>query len=193
MTPEVLVIKVSSPIEAPTFNFLLCFAPPEKRERILRQRVKQNANNMAVGAALAKYMVYRTFHIPTEKQRIAYGSHGKPYLPDYPNVHFNISHSGQFVACAVCDRPVGLDIQKVRPYDPAVAHRVCSIAELAEIERSDDAALTFTKLWTQKEASLKMMGVGIAGGELELFPPHNITIKSSNVMDYMLSVCTSCC
>lgn len=67
-------------------------------------------------AALAKHMVYQVFNILPAEQRIACGPHGKPYLSDYPNVHFKLSHSGHFVACAICGRTVGLDIQKLRPY-----------------------------------------------------------------------------
>lgn len=161
MTPCVYIVKNDNPLDSATFQFLLQFVSPKKLERILRQRVKQNADNILVGAALTSHLLFKMFHIPPSKQHIVYGPYGKPYLRDYPNVHFNISHSGIYVACAVADRPVGIDIQMISEYRPDVADRVCSKAELAEIAVSDNPAAEFTKLWTRKEAYAKWTGKGI--------------------------------
>ncbi len=188
MTPVICLVKNEKPIDDFTFRFLLQFAPFEKQERILRQQAKQNADNMLVGAALARHMIWEIFQIPLSQQHIAYGPHGKPYLRDYPNVHFNISHSGQYVACAVADRPVGIDVQVVGTYRPDVAVRVCSEGELAKIETSDNLATEFTKLWTRKEAYLKMLGCGIAGGIRELPTGDETRIKTSLLPNAVLSV-----
>ncbi len=161
MEPILRLVKIPKPIEEQTFRFLLQFSPPEKQERILRQRVKQNADVMVVGAALAKHMLFRIFSIPLSKQRIAYGPYGKPYRPDSPNAHFNISHSGQYVACAVSDRPVGVDVQEITPYRPDMAKLVCTPEEILQIETSPDPAAEFTALWTKKEAYGKEMGTGL--------------------------------
>jgi len=164
MTPVVCMVKNEKTIDGTTFRFLLQFAPQERQKRILCQRVKQNADNMLVGAALARHMIWKRFQIPLSQQHIAYGPYGKPYLRDYSNIHFNISHSGQYVACAVANRPVGIDVQVIEEYRPDVATKVCTGKELARIEASDDPDAEFTKLWTRKEAYLKMLGYGIAGG-----------------------------
>lgn len=161
MIPYIYLVKNDNPLDKATFQFLLRFVSPKKLERILCQRVKQNADNILVGAALTSHLLFKMFHIPLSKQHIVYGPYGKPYLRDYPNVHFNISHSGIYVACAVADRPVGIDIQMISEYRPDVADRVCSKAELAEIAVSDNPAAEFTKLWTRKEAYAKWAGEGI--------------------------------
>ena len=161
MIPVVCVVKNERPIDESTFRFLLQFVQPEKRERILRQRIKQNADNMLVGDILAKYMVKREFGIPFSCQQVSYGQYGKPYLTRYSDVHFNISHSGQFVACAVCDVSVGIDIQETVPYKADVAHRMYSVMDLLTIHTSVNQAFEFTKIWTQKEAYTKMLGTGI--------------------------------
>lgn len=188
MMPVVCLVKSKKPIDDATFRFLLQFAPPEKQERILRQRVKQNADNMLLGAALMRHMIWETFHLPLSQQYITYGPCGKPYLRDYPNAHFNISRSGQYVACAVADRHVGIDVQVVGTYRPDVAARVCSEEELAGIGASDNPAFEFTKLWTQKEAYLKMLGCGITGGIRELPVGDGTQFQTFLLPDAVLSV-----
>lgn len=160
MNPVVRLTKIMVPLDDKTVNFLLQFSPPEKQRRILRQRIKRTADIMVVGGALVRHMLWRQFSIPPDA-RISYGEFGKPYLSDYPHAHFNISHSGQYIACAVCNRPVGIDVQVIRPYCPGVARRICVPEELQQIETSADLAAEFTKLWTKKEAYLKMLGYGL--------------------------------
>lgn len=43
---------------------------------------------------------------------IAYNSQGKPYFLSNCEIFFNISHSSNYVACVIGDRPVGIDIEK---------------------------------------------------------------------------------
>ena len=71
---------------------------------------------MLVGEILAKVVIKKTFGIDLTKQNFTYTEHGKPYLSDYSDVHFNISHSGEYVVCSVSDKPVGVDIQKISKY-----------------------------------------------------------------------------
>lgn len=186
MIPVVSIIHNLEPIDEQTFRFLLRFSPLEKQQRILRQRVKQNADNMVIGSALARYMLWKEFHIPLES-RIAYGGFGKPYLIDYPEAHFNISHSGQYVACAVCNRPIGVDVQIITPYHPDAAMRVCSNSELAQIDASSNQAKEFTKIWTKKEAYIKQIGLGLFKNlSYNFFSSHRIFSKC--IGDAFLSI-----
>lgn len=190
MNPVVYVIRNSQPIDKATFRYLMQFVSEERKARILRQRVKQNAYNMLVGAVLAKYMLLKFFRIPFSAQHIAYGRYGKPYLRDYPNVQFNISHSGQFVACAVSDRPIGVDIQEIVPYHRDVAKRVFSPEKLLQIESGPDPSVEFTKLWTQKEAYLKMLGIGLFDSL------HKVTLSKQSIAQtvrYMNTFISSSC
>lgn len=160
MTPSVCIVKVESPLDDKTVTLLMPFSPLEKQQRILRQRVKQKADMMIVGGALARHILWKTFCIPPGA-RIAYGEFGKPYLPDYPHAYFNISHSGSYVVCAVCDVPVGVDVQEIVCYRPDIANRVFNSSELEEIQRSSNLSFEFTRAWTQMEARMKAAGFRI--------------------------------
>lgn len=188
MTPIVYVVRNGQPVDIATFQYLMQFVPEEKKERILRQRVKQNTDNILVGTVLAKYMLLKYFQIPFSKQHLSYGHYGKPYLRDYPSAYFNISHSGQFVVCAVYDRPIGVDIQKIVSYRQDVAKRVFSPEELSQIESSPDRSAEFTRLWTQKEAYLKMLGIGFSGSLYKVALPERSKTQTSRYMDTFICI-----
>ncbi len=187
MTPEIYLVKVNSPIDENTFQCLLKFVQTEKQERILKQKIKQNADNMLIGEILAKTVIKRTFGIDVAEQKFAYLEYGKPYLSNYPNVHFNVSHSGDYVVCAVFNKPIGVDIQKIGEYNSDVAKRACNEKELKQIENSLDKTSEFTKLWTQKEAVLKMHAIGIARGDIKNCL-YNYDVQSKRIEDYWISI-----
>ena len=189
MAPEIYLVKVNSQIDKKTFQYLLKFVQTEKQERILKQRIKQNADDMLIGEILAKALIKKIFEIPIAKQNFLYGEHGKPYLKEFPNIHFNISHSGEYVVCCVSDKPIGIDIQKIGKYNPDVAKRVCNEKELKQIEESIDKASEFTKLWTQKEAVLKRDGTGFANKDVKNCLEGEMA-EVEKIGDYYLSVAT---
>ena len=92
----------------------------------------------------------------------AFAPNGKPYASGHP-LHFNLSHSGRYVAAAVDKKPIGIDIECPRPFSERLAARVCSPDELKWL---DGDALRFAQLWTVKEALLKYRGTGIFSGDL---------------------------
>ena len=91
-----------------------------------------------------------------------YGDLGKPQIINFPK-KFNLSHSGDYVVCAVGDGEVGADIQKWVPYKERTAERFFAKEEwklLQEAEESERTEL-FYRLWTRKEAYGKYTGQGI--------------------------------
>lgn len=161
MEPEVYLIKSEDSLDNETFDFFLSFADEKRKAKILRQKQRKKAELKLLSENLAKYAVKKSFGIDIKKQNIAYTKLGKPYLLGYPDIHFSISHSGDYIACAVFESKVGIDIEWVGEYKEKLARRVCSKSELEQIEKAKDKALEFTKLWTKKEAYLKFLGTGI--------------------------------
>lgn len=90
------------------------------------------------------------------------GQYGKPYLKDYPEFHFNVSHSGTKVLFACSDREVGCDIEE-RPREVEGIVKRCFTTEEQKAyfgagERRSDV---FIAIWTRKESYLKAIGVGL--------------------------------
>ena len=40
--------------------------------------------------------------------------YGKPFLANKPNIHYNISNSGRYIACALSSVPIGVDIDLMK-------------------------------------------------------------------------------
>lgn len=94
--------------------------------------------------------------------RFAYGENGKPFLPDFPDVHFNLSHCPRAVMCAVADIPVGCDVEVVPTEIDEQLLRFClSLDEQRRVLRASSPTVEFVRLWTRKEALLKLHGVGL--------------------------------
>ncbi len=81
---------------------------------------------------------------------------GKPYLENYPHIHFSLSHSGCWAVCAVGDAPLGVDVELPR-CTMEIGKRFFRPEELPETEDKDH----LLRLWTAKEAFLKAIGTGL--------------------------------
>lgn len=91
----------------------------------------------------------------------------KPILKEAPfKLHFNISHSGSKILVAVgFDSDVGIDVEKIIPdFDmDGFAEANYHANELSHFRslKNNDETDYFYKIWTRKEAWLKLTGEGI--------------------------------
>lgn len=91
--------------------------------------------------------------------KIETGEKGKPFFPGSPSHHFNLSHSGEWVLCALSDEDeVGVDIETVRPRGENLPRYVMSDGEFAAFDGSWE---DFFRIWTLKEAFVKYQGGSI--------------------------------
>lgn len=87
---------------------------------------------------------------------------GKPFFPDHPSRHFNLSHSGRYALCAVGECPVGVDIQIIKTtFREGLPHRVCSPEQLLWLEQQHHRWRGFARLWSMKESRVKWDGSGL--------------------------------
>ena len=93
--------------------------------------------------------------------QIARTAKGKPWFPDRPDLHFSLSHAGGLSLCALSDRPVGVDVELVRPRKGGLPAYALSPRELAWFQERGEIWESFYTLWTMKEAKVKCTGEGI--------------------------------
>lgn len=152
---------------------------------IEQERAARFANSLLRERFLKTHIVLRELlsrylDIPAKDIIYYYGEHGKPLLADYPNIHFNLSHSENLALCAFSvDAPVGVDIQYHRDVDyQSLAKRFFSIKSYeyfnqAEIAQQKDL---FFSYWCAYEALLKSLGIGVAH-----LAEHDIDIRDNKI------------
>jgi 4'-phosphopantetheinyl transferase len=92
---------------------------------------------------------------------------GKPHFSDVGGLLFNLSHSGDHVMAVFSGDEMGFDIERPGGGGDfmAVARRFFREDEVASIERAGSGGRDlFLRIWTAKEAVLKLSGCGISGG-----------------------------
>lgn len=191
MKPQLYAIILKESIDAKTVDFLLPFVEKEKQERIARLKFKKDRDLMLVGDLLAKHCIAKVFGVRFSSVQFAIGEHGKPYVNNLPHIHFNISHSGDWVVCAVCDKPVGVDVQKMKDANfVSIAKRAFTKEEQKNFSKTpkEDMRTQFYKTWTAKESYIKMLGTGLE--DLRTAIPACVYVDTFLARkDYMISVC----
>lgn len=129
---------------------MLEMLPSERRERVLRMKQPEKRREVLCAymiLRLALWEQYRWRELPA----VCRSQQGKPYFPEHPGVHFNLSHTGGAVLVGLSDQPLGVDIEKIRPVSRRAMHRLADVA-------TEDA---FFRSWVRREARVKRSGDGI--------------------------------
>ena len=109
---------------------------------------------------LVKQKAAKILHSTPEKLEFKTSENGKPYIENYSDFNFNISHTSGAIAIAISDSPVGIDIEKIRKADFRVAKRFFTEKE-NEYIKAQNSDTRFFEIWTAKEAYFKCIGTGI--------------------------------
>lgn len=137
----------------------------DRQERIKAGKYFQEADQYRyiTGKVLGKLVLSRLLSISPEEITFEKARNGKPYLRGFPNIHFNLSHSGDKVALLVSNSPCGIDVEEDKPgldYLPLMRYAFHS-REIEWVNVSSEPRLAFYKIWTAKEALLKAHGSGL--------------------------------
>lgn len=102
----------------------------------------------------------RIYQLPVNEQpTFLYNDYGAPYIEGGP--HFSISHCKTGVAVAVSENPIGIDIEAIRVFKTNLMRKTMNKDEQQCILTSNKPDIEFIRLWTKKEALLKLQGTGI--------------------------------
>lgn len=176
------------------------------RYEALRGKKKRELEHQMGKKLLAKGLEELYGIIPADENPLVFykGEYGKPYLKDYPRIHFNISHTDGMAACGIGDRQLGIDVEQVRPYRKRVLRKVFSEAERRRLEEipEDEHSQYFFRIWTLKESYVKALGCGLtisltdisfeysAGGTPVCSVPGVFFQQKMLQGGYILSICT---
>lgn len=184
---RILCADISSADES-VYNCLYSKASVERKkqaDRYLRREDKLRC--------VAADVLLRTV-LGTKDFQIQKNESGKPYVKDYENFRYNLSHSGRYVVIAWGETEVGVDVQQhCTDLDmPAVAERCFTSDEQEYIGQSIQR---FYDTWTGKESYLKYTGEGLRK-DMRSFSIRNLepAVQCLHCLPdtgYSLSLCTT--
>lgn len=132
-----------------------------KNERLRRRYVEIHARLRLVLADVT--------NAAPEQLRIHKAEYGKPYLPNYPELAFNLSHTGNKMVVAMAyNCGLGVDIEQCKPRKSlaALVDKCFAQVEKSYWQKLPESQQTqaFYRFWVRKEAFVKATGRGIALG-----------------------------
>ena len=152
---------------------LLPIVSPQRREQALRYTHTFGQFCCLKSYEMLTELLASTPYTLHPTPSFLYNEYGAPYLENGP--YFSISHCKQGIAVAVSETPIGIDIEAIRPFNEGLMRKTMNSEEQTYILSSLNPEIEFIRLWTQKEAYVKMQGTGI------IADMHDILCDATNV------------
>lgn len=162
MVVEVYSCKLPVSREDTVIETLLFHVSQERQSRLKRFVKIDDTYRSLIGDLLVRFAFQKRYGLIDGELKIATNDYGKPFLPEYPSFHYNISHSGEYVVCAVHDDAVGVDIEYIGPFDLRLAKELFNHDEYQEVLANEDSLTVFYDIWTLKESYIKAVGQGLS-------------------------------
>lgn len=148
----------------------------DERTGLEKLRTPRRRAQFTLGRVLLRTALCRLHGVGAEAWRLRAGP-GAPRLEGDGAPCFSLAHARHLVACAICSRPVGLDVEFRRERDfAALAEFICTPEEWQEYVRLSglERGEAFYRLWTLKEAIFKLKGgapfPSVADASLQSYP-----------------------
>ena len=90
--------------------------------------------------------------------KYTFNAYGKPYFANAEDLHFSISHSGEYAMVVLSDKEIGCDIQQIKDINLSIADRFFTAEERKYVKCTED----FVRIWTLKDSFIQAIGKGLA-------------------------------
>lgn len=138
------------------------YIPKKKQAVILRYKFMEDQKRSLCGELLVRYALGNYLALNGRSIYFERGPYGKPYMVGNPQCQYNISHAGDWVVCAIDEKPVGIDVETIKTIDIRLAKRFFADIEYKQIQHAQDRYKAFFAFWTLKESYIKYMGKGLS-------------------------------
>lgn len=173
---------------------------PERRKRCDSLKFQSDKDLCIVSDMLLRRVLSERLGILPESLVFGVSDKGKPHLCG-GGYFFSVSHSGDIAAVAVNKaKETGIDVEKIRPVNSRIAKRIFSESDIRFVFGDDtvpdgeitdrEALVRFFKVWTYKEAFVKMTGEGITDN-IRNYSYNENGCLTEIFDDYVLTVITS--
>ncbi len=158
--------------QAHYFNLLA----PDEKERASKFYFEKDRRKYIVARGILRMLSGSYLKEDPKEVQFVYNEYGKPAYLNYPNIKFNISHSGEMVVLGfVLDYEFGIDVEIIKnDFDILdIAQNFFSTKEIAALEKLPETIQNhaFFRCWTRKESFIKAKGSGLS------FPLDKFTVS----------------
>lgn len=163
--PEVYGVKIIQDFCIDKFEEVLNRLPDDMILKIKKFRRYEDSLRALTAQILIRTIASKKLNQNSRLINFKTGINGKPFIENQADFHFNLSHSGDWVVCAVSLRPVGIDVEKIKDIDFAIADRFFTGEEAEDLfskEGDEEKKEYFFNLWTLKESYIKADGRGLS-------------------------------
>ncbi|WP_459212141.1 4'-phosphopantetheinyl transferase family protein [Aquimarina rhabdastrellae] len=173
---DIFITSFREPLEQSCFSTYLSWLPPDLRKKnsqFIRWQDKHAhlLGKLLLDKALRRYQIKNDIW-----SLIDYTPYKRPYLK-IKEYDFNISHSGDFVICAIGkNMKLGIDIEKNQKRNFNNFRNIMTSNQWDEIKNSSCSIKTFYKYWTIKESVIKADGRGF------FVPLDKLEVKNNTVL-----------
>lgn len=205
---EVYSLKITGRLDSVIFNSLMQYLDENKQAAIRRFYKWEDSQRALFSELLIRTIAMEKLRIDNGKIQFEKNEYGKPFLKGFPEFCFNLSHSGEWVVCAIDDEAVGIDVEEINHIDLKISDRFFSEEESADIRSkpASEQLQYFFDIWTLKESYIKAWGKGLSvpldSFSLKVYPGGGIVLKTGNAFrqcffhqydidpKYKMSVCS---
>ena len=187
-------IEIDESINKNIFNKLLLLTSEEKQKKINKFRFDVDKSLSLYPDILVRFLACKELNISNDALQFGINKYGKPYLTNYPDFYYNISHTRNAIIVGISNKEIGVDVERIKAFDSKIAERFFSVNEINYIRSiSSNQDVRFYEIWTKKEAYTKWIGKGLS-----------VSLKSFDVTSDELSqkistfenygyICSICC
>lgn len=137
--------------------------PLERQQKITRHK-QENDRLRSLGAGIVLHVILRQYGLDSASVKFEYGANGKACVAGRPDIHFNLTHSGNYAAGICGVSPVGIDVETIGKMNERTAKRFFHDREYQYLETAEDPqekCQRFFRLWVLKESFMKVTGLGM--------------------------------
>ncbi|MBZ0256207.1 4'-phosphopantetheinyl transferase superfamily protein [bacterium] len=167
--------QFDAPLPESIWNQIFSSLPDEIKQKITRYIRWQDQTACLIGKHLL-FTALKSFGFQVNcLDNLRYTQYNRPYL-DWSG-DFNLSHSGNYVVCAVSDcSRVGVDVEKKRNIELKDFQKYMTSSEWNAIHQSHAPHDLFFQFWTAKESVIKGDGRGLSA------PLDEVVLKNHSAM-----------
>lgn len=170
---EIRILHTDELISEENFKHVLSLMPDQRKFKVSAYHFPKD-QRLSLGAGLLLHRWLLEKGISYQDAKMQSYANGKPSFVQYPHLHFNLSHSGEYVVLATGEYPIGVDIEEIKTDYLDIAERFFTSEEIQQIHACDSISEKedlFFRLWTMKESYMKVTGLGFE------LPLHSFSIQ----------------